>query len=172
MEHEVSRVSWLGVSLMALAVFIGISLFTVYLGNGVKNDAIEKGLDLIDTVSTADLKSSRELEKELPMAAIYTFLANNYEQVTVLAIEDLRATSDLDKLFTELNKASTNKEPLLGNVYKTNKVGYWSINGEGDGKAYLMSYDILNASYLEGRGYLTSYKLTDGSYGVQIIVYK
>ena len=38
----------------------------------------------------------------------------------------------LDKLFTELNKASTNKEPLLGNVYKTNKVGYWSINGKED----------------------------------------
>lgn len=173
MEHEVERASWLGVSLIALAAFLSIVMCTVYMGNNLKGQAVDYGVDLVDSVATADLKDARGTEKDLPMAGIYTFLANNYEEVTVLGIHDLRGSgNDWEDVYAALNTASSASEPNLGNIYKTNTVGYWSINGEGSGKAYLMCYDILNANYLEGRGYLYTYKLSDGTYGVQIIIYK
>ena len=46
MEREISSAAWLAVSMLSLAAFIGIVIWTVSVGNNTKGQAIEFGSEL------------------------------------------------------------------------------------------------------------------------------
>lgn len=74
MENEVSHTFELGVSLMAIAVVIGVIIATVTFGKGIKDDAFNWLAHSNKQVSEGTLASLNGVSTELPSAGAYNIL--------------------------------------------------------------------------------------------------
>lgn len=81
MEREISISVTIGVSLIAMAALLWIVIFTVQIGNEVKNSAIESGVDLQAALKTGQIESMSVENIVLPAAAAYQFLEINYRVI-------------------------------------------------------------------------------------------
>ena len=176
MEREISSATWLAVSLMALAAFIGIVMWTVGIGNTTKKQAIEFGSDLAYSMESGEMISLVNSCHDMSMAAIYNILTRNYVNITQVDI--YRCTgSDLSAIIEDFEeKASQESVNVNGAAltkWRTNKKGLWSKNGSNtDPNTVLMAYEvIMEEGILSGRGYMTVNKLPSDTFRVKILFY-
>ena len=129
MEREISSATWLAVSLMALAAFIGIVMWTVGVGNATKKQAIEFGSDLAYSMESGEMLSLVDSCHDMSMAAIYNILTRNY--INISQVDIYRVTgSDLSAIIEDFEtKASQDSPNVTGSSltkWRTNKKGFWA----------------------------------------------
>ena len=130
MEKEVSSAVQLAVTLIAISVVLMLVMGTVYIGNGLKVDFINKAVDTQSQLETGQLRTMSTSDTlMMPKAAIYTIIAKERTGISKLIVNDID--------------------------YMPNENGRWVSKGDeqdpnyDDGK-YVFPEDIL-LNYLEGK---------------------
>ena len=97
MEREVASTIHLAVMLILMAALLSIVLYTVYIGNQAKNDAISKASDITIKMDNGELDSlSNSSDNIMPKASIYYIVAKEYNNVIKLSIDGQLFTVDSD----------------------------------------------------------------------------
>ena len=175
MEREISSATWMAVSLMALAAFIGIVMWTVSVGNNSKRQAMEFGSELAYSMESGELQALTNTCTDMSMAAAYNILTRNY--INIAEIEIYRCTgADLASIITDFEKKVRDGGNIAGTsktVWKTNKKGYWTVNGsDTSADKVLLAYEVLmSEGILSGRGYIAVNKLPSDTFRVKILFY-
>ena len=189
MEREISSVTWLAVSLIALAALIGLVIFTVNIGNKTKNDAIEYGVDIAYDLEFGEVRNLKDVCTDLPMASIYNILTKNYQNIECIEVYNAKLATnasenpnkkndgslgDIIEVF-DSNSGNSDKLNINGATctsFKANASGKWTKDGLDTPGGAVMSYEILVANnMLNGRGYVTFNKMPSGMYKVKILWY-
>lgn len=183
MEREISAATWLAVSLISLAIVVGIVMLTVAVGNKTKNEAIEYGVDLSDDLESGEIRDLRNTATDMSMASIYSILTRNYQNVTQLDLYNITGQNSTAKSqsIAELDKQSSSlaDKTLAGvQTYKANANGNWSINGSNANTVtnYVMVYEVLAdkstlTDGISGRAYLVVTPLASGTWKISIMKY-
>lgn len=74
MDREVSHITELGVSMIAMAVIIGIIMGTVYFGRDIRTNGINYLVDVNNEVSNSFLTSMNGTAEVMPSAAAFSIL--------------------------------------------------------------------------------------------------
>lgn len=77
MEREVSMVVEIGVALMALAAFILILWFTVFMGEDMANNVGQEAGQILGTTQSGRLEELRDTYTILPTSGVYSILRGN-----------------------------------------------------------------------------------------------
>ena len=176
MEREISSAAWLGVSMMSLAAFMGIVIWTVSVGNITKGQAIEFGADLAYTMESGEMANLANSCTDMSMAAAYNILTRNYNNVTQIDVYKTTA-NDLTNVISDFeNKAASESSAVTGTTltkWRLNKNGFWAPNGSGiTSNQVLMAYEVMQAEgILNGRGYVTVNKLGSDTFRIKILYY-
>lgn len=179
MEKEVSSATWLAVSLISLAAFIGILIITLNAGNNAKNDAAESAIKLAYNMQSGEFNDLIDTCKDMPMASIYNLLTRNYKNMVQLDIVDISSEKGATLATTLTNfqngAAGYGVESFAHSgikKYMTTSKGLWALNGVGVEGA-VMPYEILTKTgMLNGRGYIVVNRLKSETYKVTILKYK
>lgn len=177
MEKEVSNATWLAVSLISLAAFIGILVVVINVGNSTKNDAAESAIRLAYNMQSGELNDLIDTCTDMPMASIYSLLTRNYKNMVQLDIDDISDLSGV-ALANKLDDFQAGA-PGYGitsfpdmEKYMTTSKGVWAKDGVGTDGA-VMPYEILTKkNMLNGRAYIVVNKLKSETYKVTILKYK
>lgn len=176
MEREISSAAWLGVSMMSLAAFMSIVIWTVAVGNNTKGQAIEFGSDLAYTMESGEMANLANACTDMSMAAAYNILTRNYNNVTQIDIYKCTAV-DISNVINDFEtKAESESSTVTGTTltkWRLNKNGFWSKNGSGNTTdQVLMAYEVMQAEgILSGRGYVTVNKLGSDTFRMKILYY-
>lgn len=176
MEREISSAAWLAVSMLSLAAFIGIVIWTVSVGNNTKGQAIEFGSELAYNMESGEMLNLVSTCTDMSMAAAYNILTRNYNNITQIDI--YRCTSaDLASVMEDFeDKMESDSSKVAGTTltkWRLNKDGLWSENGDSkSAKSVLMAYEVMmSEGMLSGRGYVTVNKLQSDTFRVKILYY-
>lgn len=147
MDREISKYVEIAVAMIAISVVITLVMFTVHIGDELKLSLVTQAVDIEIGVSTGQLDSIAGGHiKVMPKASIYYIIAKEYKGVRWL----------------EYN----------GVVYKANREGYWTKNGEvsfyGDNKRYILPIDILDEDPPDGKVAVLVERVGRGVYDVKI----
>ena len=74
MEREVSIVTEIGVSLIALSAVIGIIWFTVFMGNTIGNEVSVEASEIVANMEVGALNDLCDVNTVLPTSAVYSIL--------------------------------------------------------------------------------------------------
>lgn len=177
MEREVSTATWLAVSLISLAAFIGILIIIVNAGNDAKNDAAETAIQLSYSMQSGEMNDLIDTCKDMPMASAYNLLTRNYKnmvQLDILDISSMSGTALSGKMEDFQAGASGYGSTSFAGVekYKTTDKGLWAKDGVGNDGA-TMPYEIITKKgLLNGRAYVVVNKLKSETYKVTILKYQ
>lgn len=177
MEREISTATWLAVSLISLAAFIGILVVILNAGNDAKNSAAESAIQLSHNMQSGEMNDLLDTCKDMPMAAIYNLLTRNYKNMVQLDIADVSSMSGTalaDKLSAfQIGAASYGTTSFSGvEKYTTTDRGLWAKDGVGTDGA-TMPYEIITKKgFLNGRAYIVVNKLKSETYKVTILKYQ
>lgn len=81
MEREVSTAAGLAVTMIAISALLWIVIFTVKVGNDVKVNAVESGVNLQTSIRTGQVESMTVENIVIPAAAAYHFFETNYRVI-------------------------------------------------------------------------------------------
>lgn len=142
MEREVSRAVQLAVSLIAMSVVLLLVMGTVYIGNELKVDVINKAVDSQTRLETGQLRSlSTHGGKIMPKAAIYSIVSKERNGVSLITLD--------------------------GVTYAPNQTGRWANQEDADDEVYIFPEDIILNS-LDGKVTVKVDDNKDGFYSVDI----
>ena len=143
MDREISSAISLAASLMAMALVITLVMFTVSLGQGVKEDAYEYGAQVETGLNSGQLSSlNGKTDKIMTKAAIYALLSQEHDAVNTLTFDGARVIAG--------------------------ESGRWFIeNGDPTGPEYIFREDIL-AEDLGGKVIVTVTKTPSSLYDVVV----
>ncbi len=82
MDREISTATNIAVAVIAMAALLSIVMFTVYVGNQVKNDAIEQAVAIQESISSGVFESLLYKDSEMPTAAAYGLLQIGIDVLT------------------------------------------------------------------------------------------
>ena len=82
MDNEVSHALEIAVSMMAMAVIIGVIVGTVIFGRSIREGGYSYMLQVNDDMSSSFLKSLEGVYDEMPSAAAYNILKANSDSIT------------------------------------------------------------------------------------------
>lgn len=175
MEREISSATWMAVSLMALAAFIGIVMWTVSVGNSTKRQAMDFGSELAYSMESGEIQALTNTCTDMSMAAAYNILTRNYINISEIQIYRCTA-SDLSTVITDFESKLKEDSTIAGTTkttWKTNKKGYWTVNGSDTATdRVLLAYEVLmEEGLLSGRGYIGVNKLPSDTFRVKILFY-
>jgi len=141
MEREVAQSVYIGVTMMALAIVISLVMFTVYIGNDVKKDAIDKAVAIGSCVSVAQLSSLNGRAEIMPKASAYVIIAKEYRGIKKFIYDGIE--------------------------YLVNSKGYWTEDGyDYADDMYPYIIDIIDKQGIEGKAEMIVSKLAEGKFNV------
>lgn len=90
MEKEVSSAVQLAVTLIAISVVLMLVMGTVYIGNELKVDFVNKAVDTQSQLETGQLRTMSTSDTlMMPKAAIYTIIAKERTGISKLIVNDI-----------------------------------------------------------------------------------
>lgn len=177
MEREVSSATWLAVSLISVAAFIGILIIVVNAGNQTKNLAADEAIRVAYSMQSGEFNDLLNTCKDMPMASVYSLLTRNYKNMVQLDIRDVSGMTGeglanvLDSF--QLGAAGYGTNSFSGvDKYKTTSKGLWAKDGVGT-EGTTLPYEIISKrGILNGRAYIVVNKLKSETYKVTILKYQ
>lgn len=178
MDREISSATWLAVSLVSLAAFLSIALWTVYLGNNLRQDTIDQSTDLAAGMQSGELDSLVNNTQEMNMAQVYNLLSRNYQNVTELDVYEFGTGTNLGGAYDAFIATESADPGVVSGItpvkWITNSQGYWTMDGKANDKtdhAYVMCYEVISnqTGLLKGRCFIVANKLSNDTLRVKIL---